>query len=355
MKCAKCGYENEYDKEYCGNCGETLKKKNTRSNNGFEEVDLDVLDMPLPSPALDQPKPLEAEPAPQVTNENLSQIPPAIGQILQQPTQAPVQQVTDPQITAAQQQAPSFSPITNVTPPQQVIQQTVTQTPAPTVAPTQAPVAQQPVQQVVTQPVAQPTPQPVAATPAPTQTQTEIEQLEEHILEPMRPKNKFNWRDKGLMAILGCGVLAFAIIGTLITMSITSVNNKTKADSPVKHREIQGEWIDNSKQNCFVITNNSYTWYQDYTNDKEKQASGEIKVLEGKKALSYLGITEKTAKTLLTIEDNYDVNNFYSLKMFTSKLDRKHAYYKMLFYVQDDGIITYNFNDKQLYFLYKNN
>lgn len=348
MKCAKCGYENEYDKEYCGNCGETLKKKNTRSNNGFEEVDLDVLDMPLPSPALDQPKPLEAEPAPQVTNENLSQIPPAIGQILQQP-QPTTQQV------APQPSAPSISPITSVTPPQQVIQQTVTQPPVVTVAPTEAPVVQQTVQQQPTvAPTQTPTPQPVA-TPTPTQTQTPIEQLEDQILEPMHPKNKFNWRDKGLMAILGCGIIAFAIIGTLITMSITSVNKKEKTQTTVKHREIQGEWIDNSKQNCFVITNNSYTWYQDYTNNKENQTSGEIKVIEGKKALNYLGITEKTAKTLLTLEEGYDVNNFYSLKMFTSKLDRKHAYYKMLFYVQDDGIITYNFNDKQLYFLYKNN
>ena len=349
MKCAKCGYENEYDKEYCGNCGETLKKKNTRSNNGFEEVDLDVLDMPLPSPALDQPKPLEAEPAPQVTNENLSQIPPAIGQILQQPVATP--QPTEQQIVQAVTAAPSFSPITNVTPPQQVVQQAVTQTPVPTVAPTIAP-TQPPVQQTAA-PTVQPTPQPVA-TQAPTQTptQTEVEQLEEHILEPMH-KNKFNWKDKGLLAILGCGIIAFAIIGTLITMSITSVNKKDKEPSKVKYREIQGEWIDNSKKNYFIITNNSYTWYQDYSNDKEKQTSGEIKALSGKKALNYLRITEKTAKTLLSIDEECDINNFYSLKMFTSKLDRKHAYYKMLLYTSDDSIITYNFNDKQLYFLYK--
>ena len=334
MKCTKCGYENEYDKEYCGNCGETLKKKNTRSNNGFEEVDLDVLDMPLPSPALDQPKPLEAEPAPPV-DKNLSQIPPAIGQILQQP-----QATSTP--TAAPVQQTVFSPITNVAPPQQVVQQAPQVTPTATITPTPV-VTQQVPQPVVT----------LAPEPQPTQTAEEPKQ-EEQILEPMHPNNnKFNWRDKGLMTILACGVLAFAIIGTLITMSITSVNKEDKTKNNVKYREIQGEWLDNSKKNLLIISNNSYTWYQDYTNNKENQTSGEIKTLKGKKALNYLGISETTAKTLLTLDENCDINNFYSMKMFTSKLDRKHAYYKMLFYITDEGIVTYNFNDKQLYFLYK--
>lgn len=340
MKCTKCGYENEYDKEYCGNCGETLKKKNTRSNNGFEEVDLDVLDMPLPSPSLDQPKPLEAEPAPPVDN-NLSQIPPAIGQILQQP---------------ATTQVPQSSPITNVAPPVQVVQQapvaTSVQQPTPTLV-TQQPTITQTVAPVANMDQSQtPVPTP-APTPAPTTSQVEELKPEEQILEPMHPKNKFNWRDKGLMTILACGVLAFAVIGTLITMSITSVNKEETEKTNTKYREIQGQWVDNSNKNVLIITNNTYTWYQDYTNNKNEQTSGEIKTLKGKKALNYLGISESTAKTLIQSTEETKIDNFYAMKMFTSKLDRKHAYYKMLFYVSDDGIITYNFNDKQLYFLYK--
>ncbi|MBQ8132357.1 MAG: hypothetical protein IJ193_07695 [Bacilli bacterium] len=319
MKCPKCGLENEFGKENCTNCGENLKK-NIRSNNGFDEVDLEVLQPQ--TPMVEQPTPAVQQPAPEqpvMMPLNPGQTPPAIGQILEGVSQTETTKT------------PVFTPIDGQ--------------------------PQQPVPQPQTQSVAQTTtPQPTITEQQPEPPKEEQSAQPQQILEPMhKQKNPINWKDRGLLAILGCGIIAFAIIGTLITMSISSVNKSTKTKTEVQYREILGEWIDNSKTNLFVISNNSYTWYQDFSNDKSNLTSGEVKVLSGKKALGYLDITKSTAEQLLNIVDESDVKEFYSLKLFTSAKDHNHAYYKMLFYVKEDGIICYNFNDKKLYFLYKNN
>ena len=307
MKCTKCGYENEYGKEYCASCGEGLKKTTIRSNNGFKEVDLEVIQGEQNPPVVEERKEeqKEAPEEPILLQPNIIETPPAIGQIPKTEPQQVVQPVTPP-------------PQTEIKEPTQ---------PNQTISQQSKPVGQQPL---------------------PTENHEETQ-----ILESMHKKNVMNWKDKGLLAILGCGVLAFAVIGTLITMSITSVNSPSKSKQTPKYREIQGEWIDNSKKNLIIISNNNYTWYQDYSNDKSNLTTGEMKVLIGSKALDYLNITEENAKQLLNITEDYNIKNFYSLKMFTSKEDHDHAYYKMLFYVKEDGVISYNFNDKQLYFLYK--